>query len=97
MINGHIGSRGFFQLIFGGVALALLGWVFTVVQGTAVTVGIQSEQIAALRTQITMLTKISMDDRYTGRDAARDFLIRDHQIKNLQQWRDRTEGRFHAE
>ena len=58
------------------VALGLLGWNFTQVQGMSLHIARQTEQIASLKEQITF----AVSGRYRSTDAARDFAERDRRI-----------------
>ena len=73
-------SRGLFQIIFGIIVVPLLIFVATQLQQIQVTSAIQAEQIKGIRSQ---LSTIVTSPRYTQREAAADFRLRDQLLRSL--------------
>ena len=76
-------SRGMERHVQTGIQLlivGLLGWNFMTVQSMAITIARQEEKLIALTNTLTTLSAIGADDRYRGKDAGKDFALRDRAI-----------------
>lgn len=69
-----------FQTIVVTILLAVSGWVAITTQGTSVQVATLQVQVKSLRDRI----EDAADDRYTSADAARDLLLRDQRVTELE-------------
>ena len=71
-----------FQTFIGMLVIGACAWLFNSVQNQTVAIAVQTTQIQELTKQIDAL-RVVQADRYTARNATRDFAVRDAQINSL--------------
>ncbi len=71
-----------FQTVVGVIVLAIGGWVISSTQSQTIAVAVQTEQIKVLTQRIDSLSVIAAD-RYTTKDAERDFALRDAEMVRI--------------
>ena len=73
-----------FQTFVGITILAIGTWVISSTQDQTIAVAVQTQQIKELTKRIDALSAFSLD-RYTSKDAERDFALRDAEMTRIWQ------------